>query len=45
LQKYEVLLVFCRYNPENLKVLEQYVYAQASENTYDLEANLAVLKL
>jgi len=36
---------FCRYNPENLKILEQYVFAQASENTYDLEANLAVLKL
>lgn len=34
-----------RYNPENLKILEQYVVAQATENTYDLEANLAVLKL
>jgi translation initiation factor 3 subunit K len=34
-----------RYNPENLEILERYVYAQAAENTYDLEANLAVLKL
>jgi len=34
-----------RYNPENLNILERYVGAQAAENTYDLEANLAVLKL
>lgn len=34
-----------RYNPENLIQLEQYVQLQASENVYDLEANLAVLKL
>jgi len=34
-----------RYNPENLNILERYVEAQAAENTYDLEANLAVLKL
>lgn len=34
-----------RYNPENLPTLEKYVEAQARENTYDLEANLAVLKL
>jgi len=34
-----------RYNPENLSVLEKYVTIQAKENTYDLEANLAVLKL
>lgn len=34
-----------RYNPENLGRLEQYVRVQASENVYDLEANLAVLKL
>uniref|UniRef100_A0A023FGE5 Eukaryotic translation initiation factor 3 subunit K n=1 Tax=Amblyomma cajennense TaxID=34607 RepID=A0A023FGE5_AMBCJ len=34
-----------RYNPENLVRLEQYVKVQASENVYDLEANLAVLKL
>ncbi|XP_005091207.1 eukaryotic translation initiation factor 3 subunit K [Aplysia californica] len=34
-----------RYNPENLQTLERYVAMQASENTYDLEANLAVLKL
>uniref|UniRef100_A0A8C7X287 Eukaryotic translation initiation factor 3 subunit K n=1 Tax=Oryzias sinensis TaxID=183150 RepID=A0A8C7X287_9TELE len=34
-----------RYNPENLVTLEQYVDTQARENAYDLEANLAVLKL
>ncbi|XP_070577628.1 eukaryotic translation initiation factor 3 subunit K-like [Ptychodera flava] len=34
-----------RYNPENLGTLERYVEMQAKENTYDLEANLAVLKL
>ncbi|NXN94607.1 EIF3K factor, partial [Rhinopomastus cyanomelas] len=34
-----------RYNPENLSTLERYVETQAKENAYDLEANLAVLKL
>ncbi|KAK7794290.1 hypothetical protein R5R35_014574 [Gryllus longicercus] len=34
-----------RYNPENLPTLECYVEHQCRENTYDLEANLAVLKL
>jgi len=34
-----------RYNPENLSKLEHYVQMQCQENTYDLEANLAVLKL
>ncbi|BFZ07052.1 hypothetical protein BsWGS_10091 [Bradybaena similaris] len=34
-----------RYNPENLQTLERYVDMQAKDNTYDLEANLAVLKL
>ncbi|XP_014681487.1 PREDICTED: eukaryotic translation initiation factor 3 subunit K-like [Priapulus caudatus] len=34
-----------RYNPENLPALERYIGMQARENTYDLEANLAVLKL
>ncbi|XP_044742823.1 eukaryotic translation initiation factor 3 subunit K [Chrysoperla carnea] len=34
-----------RYNPENLETLEAYVEIQARENAYDLEANLAVLKL
>lgn len=34
-----------RYNPEHLKVIENYVEEQARENTYDLEANLAALKL
>lgn len=35
----------CRYNPEHLKTLEEYVREQAKNNKYDLEANLAVLKL
>ncbi|XP_055380654.1 eukaryotic translation initiation factor 3 subunit K [Condylostylus longicornis] len=34
-----------RYNPDHLKVLEEYVEEQAKLGTYDLEANLAVLKL
>ncbi|GIY06592.1 eukaryotic translation initiation factor 3 subunit K [Caerostris darwini] len=34
-----------RYNPENLPTLEKYVELQAREGAYDLEANLAVLKL
>jgi translation initiation factor 3 subunit K len=34
-----------RYNPENLNKLERYVHMQCQENVYDLEANLAVLKL
>jgi translation initiation factor 3 subunit K len=34
-----------RYNPENLKKLEHYVHMQCEDNMYDLEANLAVLKL
>ena len=34
-----------RYNPENLGKLERYVGIQCRENAYDLEANLAVLKL
>ncbi|KAL4238883.1 Eukaryotic translation initiation factor 3 subunit K [Mactra antiquata] len=34
-----------RYNPENLSTLERYVDMQIRENTYDLEANLGVLKL
>ncbi|XP_060531843.1 eukaryotic translation initiation factor 3 subunit K [Cylas formicarius] len=34
-----------RYNPDNLYTLERYVEIQSRENTYDLEANLAVLKL
>jgi len=34
-----------RYNPEHLATLEAYVNAQAREVTYDLEANLTVLKL
>ncbi|XP_076751660.1 eukaryotic translation initiation factor 3 subunit K [Xylocopa sonorina] len=34
-----------RYNPDNLASLEKYVEIQSRENAYDLEANLAVLKL
>lgn len=34
----------CRYNPEHLPTLESHVQEQAKSNTYDLEANLAVLK-
>jgi len=34
-----------RYNPEHLTTLEAYVTAQAQEVTYDLEANLTILKL
>uniref|UniRef100_A0A8D0Q1M5 Eukaryotic translation initiation factor 3 subunit K n=1 Tax=Sus scrofa TaxID=9823 RepID=A0A8D0Q1M5_PIG len=39
------LLKSVLYNPENLATLERYVETQAKENAYDLEANLAVLKL
>ncbi len=34
-----------RYNPNNIPKLEEYVDLQATENGYDLEANLALLKL
>ena len=34
-----------RYNPDNIITLERYVDMQAKENGYDLEANLALLKL
>ncbi|KAI8422451.1 hypothetical protein MSG28_006288 [Choristoneura fumiferana] len=34
-----------RYNPANLQTLERYVDMQSRDNTYDLEANLSVLKL
>eukprot|EP00096_Caligus_rogercresseyi_P015779 TRINITY_DN8252_c0_g1_i1.p1 TRINITY_DN8252_c0_g1~~TRINITY_DN8252_c0_g1_i1.p1 ORF type:complete len:219 (+),score=80.45 TRINITY_DN8252_c0_g1_i1:175-831(+) len=34
-----------RYNPENIPTLEYYVDLQSKENTYDLEANLTLLKL
>ncbi|CAG0896109.1 unnamed protein product [Darwinula stevensoni] len=34
-----------RYNPENRETLELYIELQARDNEYDLEANLAVLKL
>ncbi|KAM7353565.1 eukaryotic translation initiation factor 3 subunit k [Cochliomyia hominivorax] len=41
----EMLGCIERYNPDHLKTLEAYVEDQAKNNTYDLEANLAVLKL
>lgn len=41
----DIVLLCLRYNPENLATLERYVETQARENAYDLEANLAVLKL
>jgi len=34
-----------RYNPNNLSMLEDYIKEQARDNFFDLEANLAVLKL
>ena len=39
------ILFVSRYNPENIKALEHYVELQAREKGYDLEANLALLKL
>ena len=33
------------YNPNNISTLLQYLNEQCSENTYDLEANLAILRL
>lgn len=44
---YQLFLYFSnkfRYNPEHLPTLENHVQDQAKNNTYDLEANLAVLK-
>jgi len=41
----EMLQGIERYNPENIKTLEHYVDLQAREMGYDLEANLALLKL
>ncbi|CAD7080081.1 unnamed protein product [Hermetia illucens] len=41
----EMLNSIERYNLDHLKEIEDYVEEQARENTYDLEANLAVLKL
>lgn len=43
--KIYLYFLFLRYNPKNMITLEQYVELQALENTYDLEANLALLKL
>lgn len=34
-----------RYNPENVTVLEEYLDKQCASDDYDLEANLAILKL
>lgn len=33
------------YNPHNIQVLHEYLHEQCAENTYDLEANLAILRL
>ncbi|KAI2806335.1 hypothetical protein RDWZM_006685 [Blomia tropicalis] len=33
------------YNPHNIEVLHEYLNEQCAENTYDLEANLAILRL
>ncbi|KAB7507280.1 Eukaryotic translation initiation factor 3 subunit K [Armadillidium nasatum] len=41
----QIMYRIFRYNPENISTLERYVELQARENTYDLEANLALLKL
>jgi len=41
----EMLKGIDRYNPENLRILEPYLQQQVDNNTYDLSANLAVLKL
>lgn len=35
---------FYSYNPTHFQFLEKYVQEQAKENTYDIDANLAVLK-
>jgi len=40
-----MFLCIGRYNPDNLMTLERYVDVQSRDNEYDLEANLAVLKL
>ncbi|CAF0752715.1 unnamed protein product [Brachionus calyciflorus] len=34
-----------RYNPDNIPILEEYVQYQINENKYNLDANLALLKL
>ena len=39
------LLAKQRYNPDILPQLEAYIKAQAAKNTYDIDCNLAVLKL
>merc|ERR1712087_1040243 len=39
------LLAQQRYNPDILPALEEYVTAQCADGTYDLDCNLAVLKL
>ena len=44
-QMVSMLQGFERYNPDNIKTLECYVDLQARERGYDLEANLALLKL
>ena len=43
--KFTLDLRVCRYNPDNVDILEQYVQFQADEDAYDFEANLTLLKL
>lgn len=38
-------LMIDRYNPTNLSFMEDYLMSQVREGTYDLLANLAILKL
>ena len=39
------ILYFSRYNPEIVETLEKYVQFQSEGESYDFEANLALLKL
>lgn len=34
-----------RYNPQNVEILEDYLYQQMKQGEYDCLANLAILKL
>lgn len=41
----EILTTLSRYNPEATPVLQDYVATQCSTESYDIMANLALLKL
>lgn len=41
----EILSTLSRYKPESIVVLEKYLATQCNERTYDIMANLALLKL